>query len=340
METVALGLYPSFQCLAGSCPSTCCAGWGILVDEKDFGRFLQLEPLWLREDVLSNIREKEGKYFFRNREGGRCAMLDNDGLCRIQRNTTEKALCNTCRKYPRLIGKYGGTLYLSMAASCPVVAEYLFCGSVFWMKGCEKETGWERRTECPGSAGFWERVEIWEIPYLENEWAVYQINRERAEEIFGQDRKIDLLYGCFEKMANGVLDIVLQYREGNSLLSFFQVLEQDVSDKAGQFIREFDPEWKALKENYMVYRLLSRKLEFPEEQADSCYRQASGELFLLRAIAFCAYADGQYLTKEKWAGLLCLVYRFCAHGKKISEIFGRFLASFFSEDCFWEYMLF
>ncbi|MCI8563571.1 MAG: hypothetical protein HFH69_08615 [Lachnospiraceae bacterium] len=334
METIALGIYPSFQCLASNCPSTCCAGWGILVDEKDYRRFLQLEPLWLRKDVLSNIREKDGKYFFINREGGRCAMLDKDGLCRIQRNTTEKALCNTCRKYPRLVRKSEGVLYLSMAASCPVVAEYLFRSTVFWMKSCKKEIG------RPSSTSIWEKAEIGEIPVLENVWAVYQKSRDRAEEIFGQDRKIDLLYGCFEKMADGVLDIVLQHREGNSLLSFFQVLGQDASDKVGQFIRDTHPEWKVLKENYMVYRLLSRKIEFPDEQAISCYRQASGELFLLRTIAFCAYAEGQRLTKERWAGLLCIVYRFCAHGKKVSKAFGGFLPSFFPEDCFWDYMLF
>lgn len=43
----------------------------------------------------------------------------------IQRNSNEKTLCNTCRKYPRLSFSDKDTMLLSMAASCPVIIEYL-----------------------------------------------------------------------------------------------------------------------------------------------------------------------------------------------------------------------
>ena len=116
MKVVALTKYASFRCLAGACPSTCCSGWNILVDEEDYKRFKELEPEWLRQDILSNIRQRGGRYFFNNQKSGRCAMLDKDGLCRIQRNASEEVLCNTCRKYPRLINLIEGIFYLSMAA--------------------------------------------------------------------------------------------------------------------------------------------------------------------------------------------------------------------------------
>ena len=321
METIVLGNYFSFACLAGKCTSTCCAGWQIFVDEKDYKRFLKLEPLWLRQDILSHIRKKDGNYYFQNGEDGRCAMLDGDGLCRIQRNTEEKALCNTCRKYPRLINQTDRTLYLSMAASCPVVADFLLCGTVFWTRGGKKE-------------------EAKELPVLKEVWDIYETNQNWAKTVLQQRGNEALLYGCFEKIASSVLDIVLQYQEGSGLLSFFQVLEREVSGCIGEFTKDTDSVWEKFRGNYMVYRLLSRKMEFPEEAAEACYRQASGELFLLRTIAFCAYADGQELTREKWTELICMVYRFCVHGKKVSGAFGKMITSFFPEDCFWSYLLF
>ena len=340
MEMIVLGNYFSFACLAGKCTSTCCAGWQIFVDEKDYKRFLKLEPLWLRQDILSHIRKKDGSYYFQNGEDGRCAMLDEDGLCRIQRNTEEKALCNTCRKYPRLINQTDRTLYLSMAASCPVVADFLLCGTVFWRKGGKKEDSKENDLECLKAVEAWEKVSVEKLPVLKEVWDIYETNQNWAKTVLQQRGNEALLYGCFEKMASSVLDIVLQYQEGSGLLSFFQVLEREVSECVGEFTKDTDSVWEKFRGNYMVYRLLSRKMEFPEEAAEACYRQASGELFLLRTIAFCAYADGQELTREKWTELICMVYRFCVHGKKVSGAFGKMITSFFSEDCFWSYLLF
>ena len=34
--------YDHFQCLAGSCPDTCCAGWQIVIDEESMERQLKL----------------------------------------------------------------------------------------------------------------------------------------------------------------------------------------------------------------------------------------------------------------------------------------------------------
>ena len=31
--------YKKFQCLAGVCPATCCAGWQIVIDPKSLARY-------------------------------------------------------------------------------------------------------------------------------------------------------------------------------------------------------------------------------------------------------------------------------------------------------------
>ena len=120
-----LGLYKDFSCMAGDCPSTCCAGWRIRIDKEAMERFQALPDHKLRDDILQHVRKKGQDCYFANRSDGSCAMLDPDGLCRIQRNTEEQMLCVTCRKFPRLAGRVNGDLWMSMAASCPVVAKYL-----------------------------------------------------------------------------------------------------------------------------------------------------------------------------------------------------------------------
>ncbi len=325
MKVVALTKYASFRCLAGACPSTCCSGWNILVDEEDYKRFKELEPEWLRQDILSNIRQRGGRYFFNNQKSGRCAMLDKDGLCRIQRNASEEVLCNTCRKYPRLINLIEGIFHLSMAASCPAVSEYLVCGDVGW--------------SITGDSGKVKNITVEEYFLAEDAWKWYQELWETAGRLCEQHPNVSLLYAYFEKMASEVLKIIVQNPQGSIPVQFFQALEEDVSDKLGGFIDSQRILWKRILNNYMNYRILSRKIEFPEEKDSDCVRQAQGELFLLRALAFCRFCEIGVLSVSDWQDLLQRVYRFCAHGRKVCSAFHNVLENFFPQDELWSYML-
>lgn len=132
-HTIYLDIYKNFRCLAGGCPRDCCSGWRIDIDEKSLERFRNLENESLRRDVLGHIVRKKGHTCFSMTPEGKCSMLDPDGLCRIQRNTSEEMLCITCRKFPRLIYYTKDGIFLSMSASCPVVARYLInqnCGFI------------------------------------------------------------------------------------------------------------------------------------------------------------------------------------------------------------------
>ena len=136
MKGIILGLCNGFSCLAGRCNYTCCAGWRILVDNEAYRRFSGIQDKALRDGILSNIYEADGKKYFSTRSDGRCSMLDDDGLCHIQRNAGEEMLCNTCRKFPRLVSKHNGLLWVSMAASCPVTADYIVNKEIeFYMTG-------------------------------------------------------------------------------------------------------------------------------------------------------------------------------------------------------------
>jgi len=325
MGAVILEKYKFFCCLAGECPSTCCAGWRIAVDKRDVRRFEELNPEWLRKDILSNLIKKEEQYYFKNREDGSCAMLDQDGLCRIQRNTSEETLCNTCRKYPRLIREENTELYLSMAVSCPVIARYLLREKVFWLLSNESREV--------------QRVQAKDLMFVKDVWDLCQKRFAAAEELLERTANQNALYSCFEKMADGILDSIPVYQENGLSARFLEALEKDCFACLEDFLKEYGKVWERLVWNYLSYRIPSRRIEFPSEAAEGCLLWVQGELFLFRTLVFCRYVRNGELLEEDFTDLLQRVYRFCAHGKKSADAFRRILSDFFKQNLLWSYVL-
>ena len=56
---------------------------------------------------------------------GRCPMWRVDGLCRIQAELGEGALCRTCRELPRLPHDYGDFVERGLELSCPEAARII-----------------------------------------------------------------------------------------------------------------------------------------------------------------------------------------------------------------------
>lgn len=325
MEAVILEKYKLFCCLAGECPSTCCSGWRIAVGKKDVRRFQELDPEWLRRDILSNLFQREEQYYFKNREDGSCAMLDTDGLCRIQRNTSEETLCNTCRKYPRLIREGDTELYLSMAASCPVIARYLLQEEVFWLLSNE--------------SGEIQRVQAKDLGFVKDVWDLCQKQFAAAEELLEKATNQNVLYSCFEKMADEILNSMPVYQENGLSAKLLEALEKDCFVYLEDFIKEYEAVWERLVRNYLSYRIPSRRIEFPSEAVWDFLLWAQGELFLFRTLAFCRHVQNGTLSEEDFADLLQRVYRFCAHGKKSVDAFGRILSDFFKQNLLWTYVI-
>lgn len=78
--------YPSFQCLAGACPDTCCASWDIVIDEEHLAVYRGL-PGPLGEQIRRAITvDGEGDSCF-SVAGGRCPLLTEERLCAIDRKS-------------------------------------------------------------------------------------------------------------------------------------------------------------------------------------------------------------------------------------------------------------
>ena len=115
--------YERFRCIASACPDSCCKEWEVQVDEEAAARYRSLiGPLGDR--LRAVLREEDGETLMTITEG-RCPMWRQDGLCRIQAEMGEEALCKTCREYPRLTHDYGDFIEYGLELSCPEAARFI-----------------------------------------------------------------------------------------------------------------------------------------------------------------------------------------------------------------------
>ncbi|MBQ1492985.1 MAG: flagellin lysine-N-methylase [Blautia sp.] len=110
-----------FHCLREKCPSSCCKGMAIEIDEDSLARYLR-ESRPGGERIRKGINWREGVFY---QEDG-CLMLTGEGLCYIWQTFGEEELCDTCKNYPQHVEDYPQVQEHSLCLSCPAVASLLF----------------------------------------------------------------------------------------------------------------------------------------------------------------------------------------------------------------------
>lgn len=186
MEVTKPDYFDRFRCLAGECPDSCCKDWQVQVDETSARRYRAL-PGALGEELRAALRQEDGETYLTVQDG-RCPMWRRDGLCRIQAELGEKALCETCRRFPRLTHDYGDFVELGLELSCPEAARWILDEKSSYVT--EKNPGGE------------------DPEYDRQAMAVLKRTRAQALEILNEtdvSRALSLLllYGC---QAQGELD--------------------------------------------------------------------------------------------------------------------------------------
>ena len=229
--------FDRFQCIAGSCPDSCCKEWDVQVDEASAAYYRSLAG-----DLGDRLREvlhtADGETVMTITDG-RCPMWRTDGLCRIQAELGEASLCKTCREFPRLTHDYGDFLELQLELSCPEAARFILTQS-------KPETVTEN-TDATAAA-----------EYDEEAMVLLKATRERVLELLfdpshpvSESLALALLYGYQAQSeldgdesqpfdADSALDSVCDFlKEGTmeEIVAFFQSLEI------------LTPEWKAMLQN-------------------------------------------------------------------------------------------
>lgn len=113
--------YKKFSCTADKCKDTCCAGWGIVIDDRSLKKYRRVKGTFGRR-LRQEIDWKEKSFCQRE---GRCAFLDQRNLCDIYTELGEQAFCDTCRRYPRHIEEFENLREISLSLSCPEAAEII-----------------------------------------------------------------------------------------------------------------------------------------------------------------------------------------------------------------------
>lgn len=115
--------FDDFHCIASDCPDSCCKEWDVQVDECSANMYRSLHGS-LGDRLRSVLRDVNGETVM-TIENGRCPMWRDDGLCRIQAELGEGALCHVCREFPRLTHDYGDFMERGLELSCPEAARLI-----------------------------------------------------------------------------------------------------------------------------------------------------------------------------------------------------------------------
>lgn len=123
MELIKPKFFDSFKCIADRCPDTCCAGWDVEIDESS-AEIYKNESGELKTYFDRYLTTDEDGYIF-TLSDGRCPLLNESNLCRIQLKKGEEALCDTCRLFPRYFDDYGEIREIGLGLGCPEAARIL-----------------------------------------------------------------------------------------------------------------------------------------------------------------------------------------------------------------------
>ena len=275
--------FDRFQCIAERCPDSCCKEWDVQIDETTAAFYRSLSGT-LGDRLRQVLREERGETIMAIMDG-RCPMWRTDGLCQIQSELGEEALCKTCREFPRLTHDYGDFQELQLELSCPEAAKYILTQS----------RPVTVSTEAEGAP---------EADYDEEAMAVLKATRETA---------LDLLFDPARSVAQALaLTLLYGYQAQNELDGEDpQPFDPDSAlDSVKEFLKDGDPQ-------EMASLFLSLELLTPQWEAllqnpspapwSGCHRAMAG--YLIQRYWLQAVSDYDLYCRVKFIVIACLLVK-------------------------------
>lgn len=125
--------YKDFHCLMGDCQDTCCTGWRIEFNKKDYLAIKRAPKSEELEELLGQgmrrLREREhdGMYAeFLARGEDHCTLQSPEGLCRLQLECGADTLPEVCKVFPRVAHWSMAARELSLSPACEGVLSLLW----------------------------------------------------------------------------------------------------------------------------------------------------------------------------------------------------------------------
>ena len=122
--------FDRFQCKGGACRNTCCQGWNITISRAEYNKVRHL----LRHDDVQFFkrlpRQTANDRIYATvqmTEDQRCPLLDQEGLCALQRKYGYGALPDICKFFPRLMMQFSDESFAqSLDSGCEKTLELLW----------------------------------------------------------------------------------------------------------------------------------------------------------------------------------------------------------------------
>lgn len=110
--------YDKFKCIAEKCTDNCCIGWEIDIDENALEKYNAIEGGFGEELKKKIITSDDGNKCFKLCENERCALLNENNLCKLIINCGEDYLCDICREHPRFYEWFAGFTECGLGLCC------------------------------------------------------------------------------------------------------------------------------------------------------------------------------------------------------------------------------
>lgn len=122
MKQIIMEWAADFVCPGGDCGLTCCTeDWKIILKDEEIEQYCRLPDE--AKEIICNQIDFESKLF--KMVNGKCALLDEDGYCKIVKMYGEEFLSFTCTFFPRTSKVWGDIDHVGVEILCPLVANRL-----------------------------------------------------------------------------------------------------------------------------------------------------------------------------------------------------------------------
>lgn len=101
MKTAYHEFYKDFKCIADKCPDSCCKEWDVVVDDDSYIKYKNADGAFGEKLRSVMTIDADGDRIF-TLNNNRCPFWNKDMLCDIYINMGENALCETCKRFPRI----------------------------------------------------------------------------------------------------------------------------------------------------------------------------------------------------------------------------------------------
>ena len=124
MQYFAPPYYRKFKCIADRCTHSCCIGWEIDIDADELSAYRAMSGEAGELVRAAIVSDAQGAHFALQ-ANGRCALLDERGLCRLITAAGETALCEICREHPRFYNDVGCRWECGLGVACEEAARLM-----------------------------------------------------------------------------------------------------------------------------------------------------------------------------------------------------------------------